>query len=141
ARARRGSAGAPPTTWAKQGTSAPTRDAGRAPPPGRPRGCRRTSRSPGRSPRCRAAARPRTPTPASPVAWCLLRARGGAIPRAANRLHEAIVPEILERLAQAADVHVDRALLDVHVPAPDAIEQLIAGIDALGVRHEEFEHA
>src|SRR5207302_5735626 len=68
-------------------------------------------------------------------------ARREAITRAADRLYEAIVPEFLERLAQTADVHVDGAFLHVHVAAPDAIEQLIARVHALGVRHEELEHA
>src|SRR5205809_5313 len=68
-------------------------------------------------------------------------ARREAITRAADRLYEAIVPEILERLAQAADVHVDGAFLHVHVAAPDAIKQLIARVHALRVRHEELEHA
>src|SRR6516225_1588312 len=63
------------------------------------------------------------------------------IARAADRLHEAIVTEILERLAQPPDMHVDGALLHVDVAAPDTVEQLIARVDALGVRHEELEHA
>ena len=32
-------------------------------------------------------------------------------------------PVGVERLAQAADVHVDRALLDEHVLAPDLVQQ------------------
>ena len=40
----------------------------------------------------------------------------------------------LERLAQALDVHVDRALLDVHVVAPHLVEQLRAAVHALGMR-------
>ena len=47
----------------------------------------------------------------------------------------------LERDAQAADVHVDRALLDVDVVAPHLIEQLRARVHALGPRHEELEQA
>src|SRR5205085_1727246 len=54
------------------------------------------------------------------------RARGEAVPGATHGLNESIVPELLERLAQAADVHVDGTLLDVDVSAPDAVEELIA---------------
>ena len=45
----------------------------------------------------------------------------------------------LERLAQAPDVHVYRTLLDVHMVAPDVIEQLRARIDAPRMRHEEVQ--
>jgi len=55
-------------------------------------------------------------------------------------LDKAIVPEFLERLAQAPNVHVDGALLDVDISAPDAIQELIAGVDPLRVSHEELEH-
>ena len=54
-----------------------------------------------------------------------------AVPRAAHRVDQAVVAGRLERLAQAPDVHVDRALLDEHVVAPDMVEQLRAGIDAV----------
>src|SRR3546814_1073043 len=47
----------------------------------------------------------------------------------------------LQGLAQAADVHVDRAFLDVDVAAPDVVEQLGARVDALGVGHEEVQQA
>src|SRR4029077_4295068 len=69
------------------------------------------------------------------------RAGREAIARAAHGLHEAIVPEFLERLAQTANMHVDRAFFDVNVAAPDAVEELIAGVDALRVGNEELEHA
>src|SRR6266853_4124978 len=85
---------------------------------------------------------PRASMARAPYRRCALEgARRETITRAAHRLYEAIVPEILERLAQAADVHVDGAFLDVHVAAPDAVEQLIARVYALRVRHEELEHA
>ncbi len=38
-------------------------------------------------------------------------------------------------------MHVDRAFFDVHIAAPDAIEQLAARIDTLGVLHEELQQA
>ena len=46
-----------------------------------------------------------------------------------------------QRLAQPLHVHVHRALLDEHVVAPDAIEQLRAAVHALGVRHQEVQQA
>src|SRR6516225_4820789 len=75
------------------------------------------------------------------IGGVLYRPRREPITRAADRLDEAIVTEILERLAQPADVHVDRTFLHVDVAAPDAVEQLIACVDALRMRHEELEHA
>ncbi len=65
--------------------------------------------------------------------------RGEAVARAAHGLHEAVEAALLERLAQPPDVHVDRALLDVHVAAPDAVEQLAPRVDAVRVRHQESE--
>ena len=56
-------------------------------------------------------------------------------------LNEPVVALSGKRLAQPADVDVDGALLDVDAAAPDPIEKLAAGEDALGVTHEEVEHA
>src|SRR6478735_980930 len=47
----------------------------------------------------------------------------------------------LQRLAQAADVDVDGALFHVHAAAPHVVEQLGAGVHALGVGHEEMQQA
>src|SRR3569833_2176155 len=47
----------------------------------------------------------------------------------------------VDRLAQAADVHVDRALVDIDIRTPDAVEQLLAREYAAGPLHEEFEQA
>src|SRR5512136_230182 len=69
----------------------------------------------------------------------LLGTGGEAIAGAAHRLDEPVAVEALERLAEAPDVHVDGPLLDVHVTAPDAIQQLPAAVDPLRVRHEEAE--
>ena len=44
-------------------------------------------------------------------------------------------------LAQAADVHVDGAFLDVDAAAPDVVEQLGAAVNALGMGHEEVQQA
>src|SRR5688572_29590867 len=71
----------------------------------------------------------------------LSRSRGEAITRSSHCLDETIVAEVLERLAQAADVDVDRPLLDVDVAAPDAVEQLVTRVHPLRVCHEELEHA
>ena len=67
------------------------------------------------------------------------RPRRKAIARTAHGLYQPVVAEVLERLAQPSDVHVDGTLLDVHIAAPDAVEQLLAAVDALRVRHEELE--
>src|SRR6202008_159908 len=64
-----------------------------------------------------------------------------AVPRAAYRVDQAVVAGRLERLAQAPDVHVDRALLHEPLVAPDMVEQLRTGIDAPGVSHEEMQQA
>ena len=58
-----------------------------------------------------------------------------------HRLHEAVESVSGQRLAQPADVHVDGALLDVDVAAPHPVEKLAAGEHALGMAHEEMEHA
>ena len=49
-----------------------------------------------------------------------------AVAAAAHGLDQRVVAARLERLAQAADVHVHRALLDEHMVAPDLVEQLRA---------------
>src|SRR6186713_747260 len=59
----------------------------------------------------------------------------------AHGLDQAVVAEFFQRLAQPTDVYVDGALFDVDVAAPDAIQQLLARVHALGMRHEESEHA
>src|SRR3984957_3574654 len=71
-------------------------------------------------------------------------------------LHEAIVERVaraahgadriggaaaIERLAQAADMDVDGAFVDIDVAAPDAVEQLLAREHAAGILHQEFEQA
>ncbi len=46
-----------------------------------------------------------------------------------------------EDLAQAPDMHVDGALVDIDVAAPHAVEQLLARVHAAGALHQEFEQA
>jgi hypothetical protein len=58
------------------------------------------------------------------------RLRGDAVAGAAHGLHQRAGRA--QRLAQALDVHVDRALLDEHVVAPDLVQQLLAAVHALG---------
>src|SRR5580704_6649423 len=80
----------------------------------------------------------------------------GRVDLRSTRLAEAIVERIagaadgadrvdgvaaVERLAQAADMDVDGALVDIDVAAPDAIEQLLAGEHPAGAFHQEFEQA
>src|SRR5580692_1597331 len=45
----------------------------------------------------------------------------------------------VERLAQAADMDVDGALVDIDVAAPHAVEQLLAGKHPAGAFHQELE--
>ena len=45
----------------------------------------------------------------------------------------------VEGLAQAADMDVDGALVDVDVAAPDAVEELLAREDPPGLSHQELE--
>src|SRR5580698_6032129 len=47
----------------------------------------------------------------------------------------------VERLAQAADMDVDGALVDIDVAAPHPVEQLLAGEHPAGAFHQEFEQA
>ncbi len=61
------------------------------------------------------------------------------IARAAHGFDHGRSARRLERVTQALDVHVDRALFDEDVVAPDAVEQLRARVHALGVRHQEVQ--
>src|SRR5436305_3440619 len=45
----------------------------------------------------------------------------------------------VERLAQAPDMHVDRALINIDVRAPHPVEQLLAREDAAWPLHQELE--
>ena len=68
--------------------------------------------------------------PVRPLGAMLARRRE-PVAAAAHRLDEAVLAERLERLPQAPDVDVDRALLDVHVVAPHVVQQLRPRMDAL----------
>src|SRR4029450_7495129 len=82
--------------------------------------------------------------PATPTAKCA----------GSSRLPEPIVERVagathgsnrirfvaaVERLAQSADMHVHRALVDIDLAAPYPVEQLFAREDAAGPLHQEFE--
>src|SRR6267378_1982047 len=47
----------------------------------------------------------------------------------------------VERLAQTSDVDIDRAFVDIHIAAPDAIQELLAGENASRILHQEFKQA
>src|ERR1700744_5573604 len=47
----------------------------------------------------------------------------------------------VEGLAQAPDMDVDGALVDIDLAAPDAVEQLLATEHAAGPLHQKFEQA
>src|SRR4051794_35996921 len=66
-------------------------------------------------------------------------ARLEAVAGAANRADRVGAPGAHERLAQAADVHVDSALVDVDLVAPHAVEQLATCEHATRRLHEELE--
>src|SRR5262249_31909301 len=50
-------------------------------------------------------------------------------------------PPAIQSLAQAPDVHVNGALIDIDVAAPNAVEQLLAREHAAGALHQKFEQA
>ncbi|ABA47730.1 hypothetical protein BURPS1710b_1624 [Burkholderia pseudomallei 1710b] len=78
----------------------------------------------------------RTPRAARP-----LRVFREPVAAAAHGFDHSIAAGGLERGAQPLDVHVDRALLDEHMVAPDLIEQLRAAVHALRMGHEEVQQA
>src|SRR5688572_13367065 len=87
------------------------------------------------------------------LACCRMRVRGGrsrrsrraviglveGIAGAANGADRIRLAGGAERLAQAADMDVDRALVHVSLAAPDAVEELLAREHPPGLAHEELE--
>jgi hypothetical protein len=51
------------------------------------------------------------------------------------------MPDLVDRLAQPADVNIDRAIIDIDIVTPDAIEQLLTGIDPPRRTHQKFQQA
>src|SRR5262245_22186206 len=58
---------------------------------------------------------------------------------AADGADRVLLATRVEQLAQATDVDVHGALVDIDVAAPYAVEQLLAAEDAAGMLEEEFE--
>src|SRR3979490_3400737 len=74
----------------------------------------------------------------------LLHLREPVVQRVAGAAHGAdriLLAAGIEQLAQAADMYVDGALVDIDVAAPDAVEQLLAAEHAAGMLEEEFQQA
>src|SRR3970040_871519 len=69
------------------------------------------------------------------------RIRREPIAGAADRANQLVVAERRQRFAETANVHVDRALLDIDVAAPDAVEELRAAVNAIGMQHDKLEQA
>src|SRR3546814_8699411 len=61
------------------------------------------------------------------------------VSRAAYGLHHPIIAERFERLAQATDMHVDGALLDIDVLAPHAVEHLLPGVNAFRMADQKMQ--
>ena len=72
---------------------------------------------------------------------CLGEAIIQRISRAADGADRILLAAGVEQFAQAADVDVDGALVDIDVAAPDAVEQLLAAEDAAGMFEKEFKQA
>src|ERR1700676_771480 len=90
--------------------------------------------------------RPVSPSRTTALFLCrpLLRLGEPVIQRVAGAAHGAdriLLAAGIEQLAQAADMHVDGALVDIDVAAPDRVEQMLAGKDAAGMLEEEFQKA
>src|ERR1700722_19759861 len=63
------------------------------------------------------------------------------VARGAHRAHEVFVAAFVERFAQAADMDIDGAELDLGIAAPDGIEQLLAREHTAGPLEEESQQA
>ena len=68
-----------------------------------------------------------------------VRERRKPVARSAHGANELVLTERRERDAKPADVDIDRALFDIDVTAPHAIEKLRAAVNAIGMQHEELE--
>src|ERR1700749_5352104 len=78
------------------------------------------------------------------IASQLLRLGEAVAQRVAGAAHGAdrvLLAARIEQLAQAADMHVDGALVDIDVAPPDAVEQLLAREHPARMLKEEFEQA
>src|SRR6185369_17924142 len=74
----------------------------------------------------------------------LLRLREAIVQRVAGAAHGAdriLLAAEIEQLAQAADVDVHGALVDIDVAAPDAVQELLAAEHAAGMLQEKLQQA
>src|SRR5882757_934342 len=74
----------------------------------------------------------------------LLHLREPIIQRIAGAAHGAdrvLLAAGIEQFAQAADMHIDGALVDIDVAAPDAVEQLLAAEHPPRMLKEELQQA
>ena len=74
----------------------------------------------------------------------ILILRGGlVVDRVAGRAHSAdiIRSELIERLAQTADVNVNRAGLNINIYAPHIFEQKLSGKHFFGLFHQHPQQA
>src|SRR5688572_17404676 len=79
--------------------------------------------------------------PTRPTAYCLLRLRHQRVTGAADSANGIAAPGCEQGLAQAADVNVDGAVVDVDVVAPDVVQQLLAREHPAGRAHQELQQA
>jgi hypothetical protein len=63
------------------------------------------------------------------------------ISRAAHGADRILLAAWVEQFAQAPDVHVHGALVDIDVAAPDAVEQLFAAEYPAGMLQEKLQQA
>src|SRR5690554_8104801 len=63
---------------------------------------------------------------------------GETIARATHGLNQVLM-SVAQGFAQAADMHVDGALLDIDIATPYLVEQLATGVGALLVGHEKLQ--
>src|SRR5436190_13480787 len=88
--------------------------------------------------------RPGIATSAEPGTRALRRLAEPLVERIAGATHGADRvggAAAVERAAQASDMHVDGALIDIDVAPPHAVEQLLARVDAARTLHQELEQA
>ncbi len=58
---------------------------------------------------------------------------------AAHGLHQIFFSHRFKNLAQSADMHIDSAILDKNMIAPDTIEQLRASVHTFLIRHQKMQ--
>src|SRR6202051_2563693 len=61
------------------------------------------------------------------------------VARAAHGADRILLTTRIEQFTQPSDMHVHRALIDIDVAAPDAVEQLLAAEHAARMLQEKFQ--